>query len=101
MPNGLAYPIIYVRGFAGGTTASPDLGGWLRQREHRSWTRIDMARRLIRAAQASGDTAMPAAEDVAASIYRWERGPISRSAPSAPAGLPGVKRHVMLGRNYL
>ena len=50
-------------------TASPDLGGWLRQqREHRSWTRTEMARRLIRVAQVSGDTAMPAAEDVAAGI---------------------------------
>jgi len=29
-------------------TASPDLGPWLRQqREQRSWTRTDMARRLI------------------------------------------------------
>jgi transcriptional regulator with XRE-family HTH domain len=61
-------------------TASPDLGTWLRQRrEHRSWTRTEMARRLIRAAQVSGDTAMPAAEDVAASIYRWERGTVSPS----------------------
>ena len=38
-----------------------------------------MARRLIRAAQASGDTAMPAVEDVAANIYRWERGTVSPS----------------------
>jgi transcriptional regulator with XRE-family HTH domain len=61
-------------------TASPDLGAWLRrQREQRSWTRAEMARRLIRAAQVSGDTAMPAVEDVAASIYRWERGTISPS----------------------
>jgi hypothetical protein len=52
-------------------TASPDLGAWLRQqREQRSWTRNEMARRLIRVAQASGDTAMPAATDVAANIYR-------------------------------
>ena len=59
-------------------TDSPDLGPWLRQqREQRSWTRNDMARRLIRAAHASGDTAMPAAEDVAASIYRWERGTVN------------------------
>jgi transcriptional regulator with XRE-family HTH domain len=60
-------------------TTSPDLGPWLRQqRENRSWTRNDMARQLIRAAQASGDTAMPAA-DVAASIYRWERGTVTPS----------------------
>jgi transcriptional regulator with XRE-family HTH domain len=61
-------------------TATPDLGGWLRQqREQRSWTRNEMARRLIKVAQVSGDTAMPAAADVAANIYRWERGTISPS----------------------
>jgi transcriptional regulator with XRE-family HTH domain len=61
-------------------TASPDLGPWLRQhREQRSWTRNDMARRLIKVAQVSGDTAMPAACDVAANIYRWERGTVSPS----------------------
>jgi transcriptional regulator with XRE-family HTH domain len=61
-------------------TASPDLGPWLRQqREQRSWTRTEMARRLIKVAQVSGDTAMPAAEDVAANIYRWERGTVSPS----------------------
>jgi transcriptional regulator with XRE-family HTH domain len=61
-------------------TAPPDLGPWLRQqREQRSWTRTEMARRLIKVAQVSGDTAMPAATDVAASIYRWERGTVSPS----------------------
>ncbi len=61
-------------------TAPTDLGGWLRQqREQRSWTRTEMARRLIRVAQVSGDTAMPAAEDVAANIYRWERGTVTPS----------------------
>ena len=61
-------------------TDSTDLGGWLRhQREQRSWTRTEMARRLIKAAQVSGDTAMPAACDVAASIYRWERGTVNPS----------------------
>jgi transcriptional regulator with XRE-family HTH domain len=61
-------------------TASPDLGPWLRQqREQRSWTRNEMARRLIKVAQVSGDTAMPAACDVAASIYRWERGTVNPS----------------------
>jgi len=49
-------------------TGSPGLGLWLRhQREDSSWTRTEMARRLIRA---TGDTATPAAENVAASIYR-------------------------------
>jgi transcriptional regulator with XRE-family HTH domain len=61
-------------------TDSPGLGPWLRQqREYRSWTRNEMARRLIRTAQVSGDAAMPAAEDVAANIYRWERGTVSPS----------------------
>jgi transcriptional regulator with XRE-family HTH domain len=61
-------------------TAPPDLGSWLRQqREQRSWTRNDMARQLIRAAQVSSDTAMPAATDIAASIYRWERGTVNPS----------------------
>jgi hypothetical protein len=86
-------------------TAPPDLGGWLRQqREQRSWTRTELARRLIKVAQVSGDTAMPAAEDVAANIYRWERGTVSPptvtgsttatawasrpTASAAPAGTP-------------
>jgi DNA-binding transcriptional MocR family regulator len=61
-------------------TTPPDLSRWLRQqREQRSWTRAEMARRLIRAAQVSGDSAMPAAEDVAANIYRWERGTVTPS----------------------
>lgn len=61
-------------------TAPPDLGSWLRQqREQRSWSRNEMARRLIRTAMVSGDTAMPAAEDVAANIYRWERGTVNPS----------------------
>ena len=61
-------------------TDSPDLGPWLRQqREQRSWSRNEMARRLIRTAQVTGDTAMPSAEDVAANIYRWERGTVSPS----------------------
>ena len=61
-------------------TASPDLGPWLRQqREQRSWSRNELARRLIRVALASGDTAMPAAADIAANIYRWERGTVTPS----------------------
>ena len=61
-------------------TTPPDLSHWLRQqREHRSWTRNELARRLIRTAQVSGDTAMPAATDVAANIYRWERGTVNPS----------------------
>ncbi len=65
-------------------TASPELGGWLRQqREHRSWSRNEMARRLIRVAQVSGDAAMPAAEDVAAAVIR-------SSPPLRPAAKDGV-----------
>jgi transcriptional regulator with XRE-family HTH domain len=61
-------------------TAGPDLGPWLRQqREQRSWTRNEMARRLIKVAQVSGDTAMRAAGDVAASSYRWKRGTVNPS----------------------
>ena len=43
-----------------------------------------MARRLIRVALVSGDTAMPATEDVAANIYRWERGTVTpvRAVPA-------------------
>jgi transcriptional regulator with XRE-family HTH domain len=61
-------------------TAQPDLGSWLRQqRENKSWSRNELARRLIRVALVSGDTAMPAAGDVAANIYRWERGTVTPS----------------------
>jgi len=36
-------------------TAPSDLGPWLRQqREHRSWTRNELARRLIRTALVTG-----------------------------------------------
>ena len=56
------------------------LGTWLRQeRERRSWTRAEMARRLIKAARASGDATMPSADNISHNIYRWERGVISPS----------------------
>jgi hypothetical protein len=42
--------------------------------------RLDLSdRRLIRIAQVSGDTAVPAAENVAANTYRWEHGTVSPS----------------------
>ena len=44
------------------------------EREARSWPRAEMARRLIRAARASGDTTMPCADNISHNIYRWERG---------------------------
>ena len=52
-----------------------DLGTWLRrEREARSWTRAEMARHLIKAARANGDTTMPCADNISHNIYRWERG---------------------------
>jgi len=56
---------------------SSELGGWLRrQREERGWTRSEMARQLIRAAQARGDTSVPGADNISHNIYRWERGAV-------------------------
>jgi transcriptional regulator with XRE-family HTH domain len=55
-----------------------ELGAWLRrEREARSWTRAEMARRLIKAARASGDTTMPSSGNICHNIYRWERGVIT------------------------
>jgi transcriptional regulator with XRE-family HTH domain len=52
-----------------------ELGAWLRrQREDRGWTRSEMARRLIEAARARGDTSVPGADHISHNIYRWERG---------------------------
>src|SRR5208282_357520 len=54
---------------------SSELGAWLRrQREDRGWTRSEMARQLIRAARAKGDTSVPGADNISHNIYRWERG---------------------------
>ena len=59
---------------------SRELGAWLRaQREERRWTRAEMARRLIKAAENSGDTTMPEVDHVVHSIYRWERGTVGPS----------------------
>jgi len=56
-------------------TTSPDLGAWLRQqREQRSWTRADLARRIIQAARDHGDTTMPVTAHLTHNLYRWERG---------------------------
>ena len=52
-----------------------ELGAWLRRRrEDRGWTRSEMARQLIRAAKARGDTSVPGADNISHNIYRWERG---------------------------
>jgi transcriptional regulator with XRE-family HTH domain len=54
------------------------LGTWLRrQREDRGWTRSEMARRLIQAARAKGDTSVPGIDNVSHNIYRWERGAVT------------------------
>ena len=56
-------------------SGSYELGAWLRrQREERFWSRAEMARRLIKAADSQGDTTMPSVDDVAHNVYRWERG---------------------------
>ncbi len=57
---------------------SSELAAWLRrQREDRGWTRTELARQLIRAARARGDTSMPGAENISHNIYRWERGAVA------------------------
>jgi transcriptional regulator with XRE-family HTH domain len=56
---------------------SSELAAWLRrQREDRGWTRTELARQLIRAARARGDTSMPGAGNISHNIYRWERGAV-------------------------
>jgi transcriptional regulator with XRE-family HTH domain len=55
-----------------------ELAAWLRrQREDRGWTRTELARQLIRAARARGDTSMPGADNISHNIYRWERGAVT------------------------
>jgi len=57
---------------------SSELGAWLRrQREDRGWTRSEMARQLIKAARARGDTSVPGADSIGHNIYRWERGAVA------------------------
>ena len=36
-----------------------------------------MARQLIRAARATGDTSVPSADNISHNIYRWERGAVT------------------------
>ena len=56
---------------------SSELGAWLRQqREDRGWTRSELARQLIRAARAKGDTSVPGADNISHNVYRWERGAV-------------------------
>jgi len=57
---------------------SSELAAWLRrQREDRGWTRTELARQLIRAARARGDTSMPGTDNISHNIYRWERGAVT------------------------
>lgn len=59
---------------------SSELGAWLRrQREDRGWTRSELARQLIKAARARGDTSVPGAGNISHNIYRWERGAVAPS----------------------
>ena len=54
---------------------SENLGAWLRQqREARGWAKREMARQLIQAGRATGDTSMPGMDNMCHNIYRWERG---------------------------
>jgi len=47
---------------------------WLReQREDRGWSKAEMARRLVQAARAAGDTAVPELSGMLHNIHRWER----------------------------
>jgi hypothetical protein len=51
-----------------------ELGAWLRrEREERGWARREMARRLVDAGKAAGDTAMPSVEGMYHNIHRWEQ----------------------------
>jgi transcriptional regulator with XRE-family HTH domain len=57
---------------------SSELAAWLRrQREDRGWTRSELARQLIKAARARGDTSVPGADSISHNIYRWERGAVA------------------------
>jgi len=56
---------------AGGET----LGAWLRrEREARTWTKRETARRMIQAGKDSGDTSVPGMDGMCRYICRWERG---------------------------
>ena len=51
-----------------------DTAAWLRQqREDRGWPKAEMARRLVQAGRAAGDTAVPELSGMLHNIHRWER----------------------------
>jgi hypothetical protein len=61
-----------------GPESGGDLGRWLRrQRDDRFWSRAEMARQLIAAACAYGDTSVPGVDNLIHNIYRWERGVVA------------------------
>ncbi len=74
---------------------SSELAAWLRrQREDRGWTRTELARQLIRAARARGDTSMPGAGNISHNIYRWERGAAIATLEPVLALSPGERTAV-------
>jgi hypothetical protein len=51
-----------------------ELGAWLRRkREENGWARREMARRLVDAGKAAGDTAMPSVDGMYHNVHRWEQ----------------------------
>jgi tetratricopeptide (TPR) repeat protein len=51
-----------------------EMAAWLRQqREDRGWSKAEMARRLVQAGRAAGDTAVPEQSGMLHNIHRWER----------------------------
>ena len=51
-----------------------ETAAWLReQREDRGWSKSEMARRLVQAGRAVGDTAVPELSGMLHNIHRWER----------------------------
>ena len=51
-----------------------ETAAWLRQqREDRGWPKAEMARRLVQAGRAAGDTAIPELSGMLHNIHRWER----------------------------
>jgi hypothetical protein len=51
-----------------------EMAAWLRQqRENRGWSKVELARRLIQAGHAVGDTAVPELSGMVHNIHRWER----------------------------
>jgi hypothetical protein len=57
-----------------------NLGAWLRQqREARAWTKREVARQLIQAGRAAGDTSMPGMDSMCHNIHRTQSEFVSQS----------------------